>query len=332
MESPQTKHYALLLIIVFFVIASLQFTAAEDWYISPSGNDDTGNGNEYNPFQTLTKAVNVCSSGDTIVALPGNYGASNTTINKSLSIRSQQVGDPSSTKFFNTSLLFEAGANISISGVWFTESPSSALGGCGGYVNVSNCNFEVNQIGINASCGSVWTVKDSFFCCNVLQHMVVGSASVFVSNCTIVTNGGITVGPNGTLTVIDSKFESTFNDNGGGALSINGGVVIVNNTQFQLCESSANGGAALVSSKGVLILQNSLLINNLAAYGSGGGVFIETGGMMYAFRSNFIDNYAKTGSGGAYACDGTGRVTTVDCIFNGNYPDVSVNCIDIIDD
>lgn len=48
-------------------------------YISPAGNDSTGNGTSGNPWQTISKAVSSTSSGDTINCLAGTYTWSSQT-------------------------------------------------------------------------------------------------------------------------------------------------------------------------------------------------------------------------------------------------------------
>jgi len=43
------------------------------WYISPSGNDTTGNGSLLTPYNTIGKALSIASSGDTILLRNGVY-------------------------------------------------------------------------------------------------------------------------------------------------------------------------------------------------------------------------------------------------------------------
>lgn len=70
-------------------------------YISPTGDDSTGNGTSGNPWKTLTKAVAATSAGDTIRCLSGTYDWS---LDTSLSISTQRTitadnGDPTTTIF-----------------------------------------------------------------------------------------------------------------------------------------------------------------------------------------------------------------------------------------
>jgi len=49
------------------------------YYISPTGNNTTGNGTEGNPWQTLAYGLSQCSSGDTLFLLPGTYTITSST-------------------------------------------------------------------------------------------------------------------------------------------------------------------------------------------------------------------------------------------------------------
>lgn len=50
------------------------------YYISPSGNDTTGDGSSGNPWQTLAKAYTASASGDTIVCKDGTYTFASATM------------------------------------------------------------------------------------------------------------------------------------------------------------------------------------------------------------------------------------------------------------
>lgn len=60
------------------------------FYVSPTGNDITGNGSVGSPYLTLDKAINVASNGDTIYVMNGTHTYTTTVaINKELTITSQ---------------------------------------------------------------------------------------------------------------------------------------------------------------------------------------------------------------------------------------------------
>jgi len=72
-----------LLIILFLGISIIASPAR--WYISPTGNDTSGNGSISTPYFTLSKAWGDVAAGDTIYVRGGtyNYTATNTLSNKS---------------------------------------------------------------------------------------------------------------------------------------------------------------------------------------------------------------------------------------------------------
>lgn len=59
-------------IATYLIIAPFVCNAA-DYYISPSGNDGTGDGSIGNPWKTLYKATNTVTTGNTINVLAGTY-------------------------------------------------------------------------------------------------------------------------------------------------------------------------------------------------------------------------------------------------------------------
>ena len=69
-----------LLIALLFPISLL----AQPYYISPTGDDGTGNGSRGNPWFNAGYAMNQCLAGDTVYALTGTYNYdSQQTINVS---------------------------------------------------------------------------------------------------------------------------------------------------------------------------------------------------------------------------------------------------------
>jgi len=80
-------HSTLILVVVSFVCLS----CATDWYVSPTGNDNSA-GTETSPFKTLTGALQHVDWDDTIVLLEGAYSGTrnqNIQITKNVTITSQ---------------------------------------------------------------------------------------------------------------------------------------------------------------------------------------------------------------------------------------------------
>ncbi len=55
------------------VIAPVSAAAPVTVYVSPSGHDNSGDGSAGNPYQTISHAVSVVSSGSTVLVQPGTY-------------------------------------------------------------------------------------------------------------------------------------------------------------------------------------------------------------------------------------------------------------------
>ena len=67
-----------------------------DIYFSPTGDDDTGDGSEGNPYETISKAHTEASTGDTLYAMAGTHTWVTTTITKAVTI---QGASPTTTIF-----------------------------------------------------------------------------------------------------------------------------------------------------------------------------------------------------------------------------------------
>jgi hypothetical protein len=95
-------------------------------YISPTGNDTTGDGSSGNPYLTMTKALTVVSAGDTISLLAGTYTSTNWPVQKlftSINVVGTGIG---STIFDGTGMaaaaycgIIETGGTLSFSGIRF---------------------------------------------------------------------------------------------------------------------------------------------------------------------------------------------------------------------
>ncbi len=64
---------------------SIPVADAATWYISPTGNDTSGNGNSGSPYKTLSKASSVGAAGDTYILKNGTYNYSGIEISNAKS-------------------------------------------------------------------------------------------------------------------------------------------------------------------------------------------------------------------------------------------------------
>ena len=67
---------------VFFILLSLQYLTlqAATYYVSPTGNDTSGNGSISSPWFTLNKAWTVVAAGDIVYMRGGTYSYSSSQV------------------------------------------------------------------------------------------------------------------------------------------------------------------------------------------------------------------------------------------------------------
>lgn len=66
---------ALLFFSAFLIALSPPSVVATDYFVSPSGDDSTGDGSQANPWRTITRAVQASSPGDSVHVAAGDYKA-----------------------------------------------------------------------------------------------------------------------------------------------------------------------------------------------------------------------------------------------------------------
>jgi len=112
--------------------------AAMAYYISPAGNDATGNGTQANPWKTLYKATStVATAGDEILVLPGNYTETQTSsLRPGVSIR----GEGASTTIIKSAITGQWSNLLQLSSPQNTNGNQSISGIAfdGQYVSESN--------------------------------------------------------------------------------------------------------------------------------------------------------------------------------------------------
>jgi len=327
-------------IVVFLLLISLVF--AFDYYISPFG-DDTGTGSDSAPFRTLQRASKACSSGDTIMVMPGSYD-SNVAIFSAIAIKA--TNGLGSVFFSYPCLSFGDSANIT--GINFIGGTcySAIYGYCSSshvtsYV-ITNCSFRSNTRAIEyARCSIHVTIINCLFTNNgqdISNDWI--DSTLNIDNSTFEQSGGIASGgqltisdsvfsrisssggaislTGGVTTISDSVFSSISSSNvisSGGAISLNNATLAMKNSKFINCSTQFNGGAILISGHSRANILSSSFCYNFATK-SGGAVYIEKSSTLSVFNTDFKNNVAPTG--GAYACDPTAIVQQVGCTFKNS--------------
>jgi predicted outer membrane repeat protein len=216
-----------------------------DIYVSPNGDDTTGDGTISNPYSTIQKALTNVDDGGTIHLASGTYtgtGNYGLTLSKNVVI----VGEDQTSTIINAaglSNIFTINSGIIVSLTNLTFANGTATNGGTifnkGTLNVSNCTFTGNTVTTYG--GALYNNK----------------GALNVSNCTF-TNNAATTGAaiysnNGiSCIVIGSTFTSNKAVKGGGAISSNGNN---SNTTVNFCSfvnNTATTGSAIYSVSGTI--------------------------------------------------------------------------------
>eukprot|EP01103_Thecamoeba_quadrilineata_P018240 TRINITY_DN6856_c0_g1_i1.p1 TRINITY_DN6856_c0_g1~~TRINITY_DN6856_c0_g1_i1.p1 ORF type:complete len:363 (-),score=31.23 TRINITY_DN6856_c0_g1_i1:62-1150(-) len=333
-------------------------------YLSPSGDDQTGNGTEQFPYRTLNQTLSVAIPGDTIIFDSGIYQGSSNLLNINISqitLMSANDTDPAviSCNYLDRHLsisILQGGlliSNLQFSGCYtmFTIYENQ--------VHFLNCSFD--NIGLSSSDGAIvllnqssaiidsCTFKDTFTPVNINSLL---NVSVTINDSNFDTNGAIITGTETSMKISDSFFLNCGKREGVEAGCIyNEGYLVVTNSVFK--SSEAVLGGAIWSGGGTLSIVNSTFFENVAS-SNGGALFLvstntsvsrccfvnnsasESGGAIEfsdtdfsAIDTLFLDNSAAK-NGGDFGCvynDSSIRLTN--CTRSGNQPNSSCP-VDII--
>ena len=162
------------------------------YYISPTGNDTTGNGSSATPWATISKAHTSAASGDTIICKSGTYTWSSQTFTKSLTIRGESVPIYSAlTQTWTGAIMNGAGAQVTwansaaltIQNIIFTNAVNTTLSvfNVNAAITMTRCVlYSINHRGY-------YEVSPSFFDIHGLSAAFTLSNCIFYNN---PTNGG----------------------------------------------------------------------------------------------------------------------------------------------
>ena len=265
-------------------------------YVSPSGND-SGDGSQGSPKQTIQAAVTASPSGGTVIVEDGTYsGAGNCDIDfggKNLTVQSAS-GDPTRT-------IIDCGGSASSihRGFFFhsgeTTAVVSGLTVRSGYEDASN-GGSTNPVG---SGGAV---------------AVASGSTATLTNCILTGNRSIRGGGiynNGMLTLTNcaltgNVMEGVYDDGGGGLYSL--GTVSATNCTFS--GNSADGYGGGVTNSGPAVLTGCTLTGN-SATAQGGGLF-NNGALT------LTDDIVYGNTGGEVQYDG-GAAAVAYCDVQGGF-------------
>lgn len=269
---------------------TIKTAGKKDVYISPSGSDVTGNGNQNNPYQTINKATTVLNPNGTIYLVSGTYnlaGDYNIEIKESMTItgagKSNTIIDALGKGII---FIIKQGVTVNIKNLTLKNGKASDGGAINnkGTLNITNCDLTANTA-------------------------------------TSTTLGGGAIYNTGTLTITGSTLSQNRAYGGGGAI-YNAGTLTVTSSTMNQNTGDINGGAVFnTGSKAILYVKNSTFTGNFAGVG-GGAIDNCDYNSVTIIGSTFTNNSCGERHGGAidsWKNEGTaGTVTVRDCIFIGN--------------
>ena len=217
-------------------------------YVSTTGDDDTGDGSQINPYKTIKLGILMVSPNGTLHIANGNYTENNIQINNDMTItgENQQNTIINGNKSGNTIFTIASGIKVTINSLTFTNSlvfESSAGGGYGGAIfnygnlTVNNSTFTNNTVTYGG--GAIFN-----------QGILTANNSTFINNTAngySGATGGAIYNEVGILNLDNCTFKYNTADGYGGAIG-NGGTLNVNNSTFTNNTADNNGGAIYTGS------------------------------------------------------------------------------------
>ncbi|MCK9150762.1 beta strand repeat-containing protein [Methanobacterium alcaliphilum] len=151
----------------------------DEVYVSPDGNDATGDGSAEHPFKTISAGIAGVYPGGTIQIASGTYNEHDLVINKNVTI----AGSGASTTIINAQEIgrifnITSGNTASISGL--TLANASATGNGGAINNAGNLTLTENNLLNNTATGTGGTIYNTG---NLIMHFnkINGTGNVIAS-------------------------------------------------------------------------------------------------------------------------------------------------------
>ncbi len=302
----------------------------DDIYVATTGNDNTGNGSQGNPFQTINTGITCVNANGRVHIANGTYSGTNNTqitINNNFTIIGEsKVGVIINGGGTRRVFIIQNGNNVTIQNLTFTNcwSGASSAGGAiynSGNLTVENCDFTQNSALSSSNGGAIYNTGIlTVEICNFTQNIATYDGAITNTNVAIINSSSFignsgsshsgAIGNYGNLTLTNSLFA---NDSciSGGAIqndgSSNGGnsnATIINCTFFNC---TANSGGAIYNHNAHLSIDNCTFTGNRASSNEGGAIqnYMSTCDIN---NTTFTENYASarggaisfTGNSGAY--------------------------------
>lgn len=225
-----------------------------DLYVSVNGSDESGDGSIYNPYATISKALENSLSHAVIYVGSGYYNETNIIINKNVTIQAtgeNVIIDAQSGQLFN----IEKKGILTINGIIIQNAHN--VNGGSAFINNGKLSI-INSLIRNSS--SYYDNSNPIFDHNVVLDQDGEMKSGQTLNCSETGKGGAILN-NGELYINSSVFCNNLGHTGGviadyGKLNIDSSVFYNN--------EAVHGGVIFTNSNNEISIKNSLFVNNTA--------------------------------------------------------------------
>jgi hypothetical protein len=271
---------------------------------NPSSNDCT---NDLFPCQTISHAISVALSGDTLVLSDGVFTESNLIIGKDLFIFGQGQ-DLTTVDANNSNRVFWVNAGVEAAFCGLTITGGSALDGSGIY------NRGILSVSSSTITGNSAEAGGGMFNNN---GAVTITQSTISNNTASVYGGGLyNDGTNAVMNIIESAISDNMAGGSGGGMLNNGTATI---TQSTISNNTANGDGGGLYNDGnnaVLNIIESTINNNTAGNSSGG--IANAFGTATITQSTINGNMATSFAGAVLNYSSPSTMHIVNSTISGN--------------
>ncbi|MCK4640549.1 MAG: matrixin family metalloprotease [Candidatus Marinimicrobia bacterium] len=272
------------------------------WYVSTSGNDQTGIGSQLSPFASIQHGIDMTNDNDTVLVSPGTY-VENINFNGKNIVVGSLILTTGDTAYISQTVI-DGNQYGSVVTVENGEDSTSLLTGftlTNGYGNYASPWGSSSYFGGGIYCNnSSPLIRNLIIKNNIAAYgggMSLCNYNGTISNVVVINNQAVDWGRGGGILIWTAT--PIFQD-----------VLIANN------DAAHNGGGIWLTGNAVPIFHRVIVINNTAL--SGGG--IQCSGAHPTLINVTLSHNNAINNGGAIFCEGFAEPKLINSIIWDNYP------------
>ncbi|HIB95395.1 MAG TPA: hypothetical protein EYO70_02445, partial [Candidatus Marinimicrobia bacterium] len=282
-------------------------------HVSTAGSDESGNGSEASPYETIQHAINISHSSDTVLVAEGTYAENINFRGKDIVVASKTLttDDPTTMKSYVAQTIIDGSSpsnSDSASVVTFVgEETSAAL--LLGFTIQNGTGTNITIDGANKSVGGgIYLYKSS----PTLKHLDIKDNDSD-------HGGGIFFDYNSDASLAFSTVRNNQAVTDGGGICVYSLSDVTLDSILIKDNSSVNGGGYAHPKPSNTELKNVRVISNIANT-NGGGMYIGGGGWNDSKHYNILvsGNSAGSAGGGIYLTHAKNRSQFFDSIISNN--------------